>query len=90
MRITEPKVNPVIEIHNTLEHGYPHCHVGVQKVKVYVFSDGIVPEEALSKKDLKFIYGYYNKMIQIFNDMAWTVVPCPAEYLGNLYNGKNT
>lgn len=87
MRITEPKVSPVIEIHNTLEHGYPHCHVGQQNVKVYVFLDGIVPEKPLSKKDLKFIYGYYNEMIAVFNDMDWNVIPCPAEFTANLFNG---
>lgn len=87
MRITEPKVTPVIEIHDSKEHGYPHCHVGIQNVKVNVFSDGIESKESLSKKDLKFIYGYYDKMIQVFNNMAWEVVPCPAEYIDNLFRG---
>lgn len=87
MRITGDKVKPIIEIHAAKEHGYPHCHVGEQKIKVYVFSDGIVPEKNLSPKDLKFIYGYYDEMIEVFNDMEWNVVPCPAEYLKDLFKG---
>lgn len=87
MRITENKVKPVIIIHNTLEHGYAHCHVGESELKVYVFTDGIVPETAITKKDLRFIYGYYNNMINEFNNMNWPVVPCPDEYKDNLYSG---
>lgn len=87
MRITEAKVKPVIEIHGATEHGYPHCHVGTQGVKVYVFSDGIVPKEPLSKKDLKFIYDYYDDMIQYFKSINWVVVSCPAEYINDLYSG---
>ena len=87
MKITEKNETPIIEIHASKEHGYAHCHVGTQNIKVYVFSDGIVPEIPLTTKDLKFIYGYYNKMIGVFNDMEWNIVPCPAEYQNSLFNG---
>ena len=87
MRITEKGVHPVIDIHAAKEHGYPHCHVGERGVKVYVFTDGIVPTETLSRNDLRFIYGYYDKMIQKFDELEWDVVPCPAEHRDNLFNG---
>ena len=89
MRVTEPNEHPKIIIHEVKEHGYAHCHVGEIAMKVYVFSDGIVPEENLHKKDLKFIYGYYGKMIAEFKRLEWEVVPCPAEYKdkGKLFRG---
>lgn len=84
-KITEPKEIPVIIIHESMEHGYAHCHVGQQEIKVYVFKEGIVPEKPLGTKDLKFIYAYYQEMIDKFDQMSWPVVSCPDEFKGSLY-----
>lgn len=87
MRITETNERPKIVINESNEHGRAHCHVGEREIKVYVFLDGIVPDEEISKKDLKFIYAYYDKMLKAFCDMEWAVEACPDEFRGSLFKG---
>lgn len=87
MRITEANEHPKIIINESNEHGRAHCHVGEREVKVYVFTDGIVPDEDLSRRDLKFIYGYYGEMIAEFNRIGWDVEACPDEYKDRLFKG---
>ena len=87
MRITQTNERPRIVINEANEHGRAHCHVGEREIKVYVFTDGIVPDEDIAKKDLKFIYGYYDEMIREFSRMKWAVEPCPAEFKDRLFCG---